>query len=166
MRGYRRRLSSISTLMAGAVARLLRSHGYHPVFNRVIDGVEVDVYAVKATRRGYRGLIVEMKVLYRESLVRQVELRRNLAHRVYVALPDWSVPEALAELPEWTGVIAYSPVEDRADIVRKAVPQHTLLASLVSAAIGVELGLEPPRPRNPKAITRDAGGRSGRVKRP
>ena len=133
--------------MTGAVVRLLRSQGYHSVLGRVIDGVEVDLYAVKASRRGPRGLIVEMKVLYRDSLVDQVVARRKLAHRVYVALPDWSVYPALAHLPGWVGIIAYNPVEDRAEVLRKAIPWRTQLADLIATTIALEMGIETRPPR-------------------
>ncbi len=129
------------------MVRLLRSHGYHSILGRVIDGLEVDLYAVKVSRRGAHGLIVEMKVLYRDSLRDQVVARRPLAHRVYVALPDWSVYAALARLPPWVGIIAYNPSEDRAEILRKAVPWHTQLADMIAEAIALELGLEPRPPR-------------------
>ncbi|AEM38792.1 hypothetical protein Pyrfu_0923 [Pyrolobus fumarii 1A] len=128
-------------MMQGAVVRLLRSLGYHTLLNRVIEGMEVDAYAVKQTSRGYRGLIVEMKVLYRDSLRVQVERRRHLAHRVYVALPDWGVYDAIAGLPAWTGIIAYDPVSDKADIVRKALPNSSLLADMIATAMAIEAGL-------------------------
>ena len=135
------------------MVRLLRSQGYHSVLGRVIDGVEVDLYAVKASRRGPRGLIVEMKVLYRDSLIDQVEARRQLAHRVYVALPDWGVYPALARLPAWVGIIAYNPAEDRAEVLRKAIPWRTQLADMIAAAIALEMGLDT----RPSRITPRAG---------
>lgn len=104
--------------MRGAVVRLLRGLGYHSTLGRVIDGLEVDLYAVKPSKRGPRGLIVEMKVLYRDTLIDQVIARRPLAHRVYVALPDWGVYPALLRLPRWTGIITYNPLEDRAEVLR------------------------------------------------
>ncbi len=145
--------------MRSAVVRLLRSHGYRSLLGPVIDGLEVDVYAVKPSKRGPRGLIVEMKVLFRETIVRQIEARRRLAHRVYVALPDWSVYEALSALPAWAGIIAYDPCIDEAQILRKAVPSKTVLADLIAAAILEEL--EGPLGLNPGEEVR---GR--RMKRP
>jgi len=145
--------------MRSAVVRLLRSHGYRSLLGVVLDGLEVDVYGVKASRRGPRGLIVEMKVLYRDSIVRQVEARRRLAHRVYVALPDWSVYEALSSLPDWVGIITYDPCADEAQILRKAIPSKTILADLIATAVLEELGEAPGL--NPRG-----GGRAWRMKRP
>ncbi len=147
--------------LESAVARLLRASGYHVVGRRIIEGLEVDMYGVKVTRRGCRGVIVEMKVLYRDSLRVQVERRRWLAHRVYVALPDWSIVEALVSLPEWVGVIAYNPATREADVLRKAVPQYSLLARLIAESIAVEEGLWPREFRG-----RRGNGVSGLVKRP
>ncbi len=134
-------MSHVAKDLEASVVRLLRSLGYHVIGRRIIEGLEVDMYGVKVTRRGCKSVIVEMKVIYRDSLRVQVERRRHLAHRVYVALPDWSIAEAVSLLPNWVGIIAYNPMTHESDILRKPIPQYSLLARLIAESIALEEGI-------------------------